>query len=472
MAPTFRLRRMVASVAGATALSLVASVTPAYAQSELSLTQLVNAVSSADNDLRALELEMGQLRETGNRALADLRDAQSRSEQARIGLEAAQELLASSQSALEKAQARLDELSRAAYRQGATAPAGVAGNAEDSLDRRTYLRQQVEEQQQVVDDLERERTENANQESLQRQAAELAKQREEEAAAAEAAARETIEDNQGQIAALEQEREQLVETRDDASRQLADARGTAPGNDALDDVVPEQEVVPVADTAEIETTADEVPGAAAAEQVAETQPEHASFEDPYGGEAATDLLPQQAPETDAATADATGAEEAGTELEALLPELDTPADEPVQDGAEDLVEVAIARAQSQIGVPYAWGGGNAQGPTAGLRDGGIGDHHGDYDNVGFDCSGLVLYAFAGAGIDLPHYTGYQYLRGTPVSHDDMQRGDLIFYGPNGGQHVAIYLGDGMMLEAPASGGHVQETPVRWSGLSPHAVRLV
>ncbi len=136
------------------------------------------------------------------------------------------------------------------------------------------------------------------------------------------------------------------------------------------------------------------------------------------------------------------------------------------------IETVIARAKSQLGTPYAWGGGNASGPTKGIRDGGVADAYGDYNKVGFDCSGLVLYAFAGAGIALPHYTGYQYQRGTKVDISDIQRGDLLFWGPSGNQHVAIYLGDGQMIEAPQSGGAVQISPVRYGGMAPNAVRLI
>ena len=142
-------------------------------------------------------------------------------------------------------------------------------------------------------------------------------------------------------------------------------------------------------------------------------------------------------------------------------------------GSKDArIETAIARAKSQLGTPYAWGGGDATGPTKGIRDGGVADTYGDYNKVGFDCSGLVLYAFAGAGIALPHYTGYQYQRGTKVAISDIQRGDLLFWGPSGNQHVAIYLGDGQMIEAPQSGGVVQISPVRYGGMAPNAVRLI
>ena len=103
----------------------------------------------------------------------------------------------------------------------------------------------------------------------------------------------------------------------------------------------------------------------------------------------------------------------------------------------------MRRAMSQKGVPYSWGGGYADGPSRGIDDGA--------NTIGFDCSGLVLYAFAGVGIKLPHYSGSQYNAGRKVPSSQMRRGDLIFYGPNASQHEAMYLGDGMMLEAPYTG---------------------
>jgi len=127
------------------------------------------------------------------------------------------------------------------------------------------------------------------------------------------------------------------------------------------------------------------------------------------------------------------------------------------------IELVIARAESAIGTPYVWGGGDANGPTTGLNGG---------TQAGFDCSGLVLYAYAAAGISLPHYTGYQYQRGTHVPASEAKRGDLLFWGPGGSQHVAIYLGNGMMIEAPQSGQNVTIAPVRWSGMTPNAVRLL
>jgi cell wall-associated NlpC family hydrolase len=127
-------------------------------------------------------------------------------------------------------------------------------------------------------------------------------------------------------------------------------------------------------------------------------------------------------------------------------------------------EYVVRRAMSQIGVPYSWGGGTAAGPSRGI-DSGAGV-------VGFDCSGIILYAFAGVGIKLPHYSGDQYNAGRKIPSSQMRRGDLIFYGPNGSQHEALYLGEGVMLEAPFTGSDVHISPVRTTGMTPYVTRLI
>lgn len=128
------------------------------------------------------------------------------------------------------------------------------------------------------------------------------------------------------------------------------------------------------------------------------------------------------------------------------------------------IEYVIRRAGSQMGVPYSWGGGSLTGPSEGV----------DYDTgkIGFDCSGLTRYAFAGVGVQIPKYSGDQYDSGRPIAPSDAKRGDLIFYGPGGSQHVAIYLGAGKMLEASGSAGKVTVSPVRMAGMSPHLVRFI
>ena len=128
------------------------------------------------------------------------------------------------------------------------------------------------------------------------------------------------------------------------------------------------------------------------------------------------------------------------------------------------IEYVIRRAGSQMGVPYSWGGGALNGPSAGV----------DYDagKIGYDCSGFTRYAFAGVGVPIPKYSGDQYDSGRPIAPSQAKRGDLIFYGPGGSQHVTIYLGGGKMLEASGSAGKVTVSPVRTAGMSPHLVRFI
>jgi len=134
-------------------------------------------------------------------------------------------------------------------------------------------------------------------------------------------------------------------------------------------------------------------------------------------------------------------------------------------------QTVINRALSRLGARYSWGGGNYNGPTVGVRDGGVADSYGDYYSVGFDCSGLMMYAFAAAGIYVPHFSGYQYTSGTQVPLSRMQPGDMIFYGDGGSEHVALYMGNGKMIEAPESGEVVKVSPVRYGGIAPYVTRM-
>ena len=94
---------------------------------------------------------------------------------------------------------------------------------------------------------------------------------------------------------------------------------------------------------------------------------------------------------------------------------------------------AVNAALAQRGKPYVWGG---AGPNA------------------FDCSGLTQYAYAKAGIRLPHSSRVQSTIGKPVSRAALQPGDLVFfYSPV--SHVGMYIGNGQMVHAPYSGSVVQ-----------------
>jgi cell wall-associated NlpC family hydrolase len=128
------------------------------------------------------------------------------------------------------------------------------------------------------------------------------------------------------------------------------------------------------------------------------------------------------------------------------------------------IEYVIRRMGSQMGVPYSWGGGSLDGPSKGVGDGA--------NITGFDCSGLMRYGFAGVGVLIPRFSGDQYNAGRHIPPDQARRGDLIFYGPNGSQHVTMYLGNGQMLEASGSAAKVTVSPVRKPGMTPFLTRII
>ena len=110
---------------------------------------------------------------------------------------------------------------------------------------------------------------------------------------------------------------------------------------------------------------------------------------------------------------------------------------------------ALRWALTRRGDPYVWG---AAGPSS------------------FDCSGLVLWAYAKVGISLPHFTGDQWQMGVHVGRNQLEPGDLVFFYPDIG-HVGLYIGNGLMVDAPDFGEDVQVQPVMWN-VYVGAVRIV
>ncbi|MFD8594732.1 C40 family peptidase [Kitasatospora sp. NPDC059646] len=102
-------------------------------------------------------------------------------------------------------------------------------------------------------------------------------------------------------------------------------------------------------------------------------------------------------------------------------------------------EAALAFARSVLGLPYIWGG---EGPQ------------------GYDCSGLTMMAWRRGGKNLPHFAADQYAASTPVGYAQLRPGDLVFWTRTGRAadiyHVAIYLGDDQMIEAPRPGTAIKQ----------------
>src|ERR1700689_1715767 len=93
---------------------------------------------------------------------------------------------------------------------------------------------------------------------------------------------------------------------------------------------------------------------------------------------------------------------------------------------------AVQAAESQIGVPYVWGGESPKGSGS----------------PGFDCSGLTAWSWGQAGVGLPPYSGAQMGASTPVPVSDLQPGDLLFYGPGGSDPGAMTVGPGTIIGGP------------------------
>lgn len=535
--PFRRSRAFACSATISLAALLTAPIAGAQDSERQSAAAYVAEVAQAQSDVDALRLGIGELQESVNRSFVELRDAQARAEQARRGAHAAAERLAAAQADVEQARAELDQITRSQYRGTATPAvvgtlAGESGHRE-ALERSSFLRQRTQEKREALDAVERARTEAANDESVAREAAELAEAAAADAERAEATTRALVDETTvaleartAELAAAEEALQQAEanlefvrqdEAPQDEAPQEAphdEAPAAAPAADIAPEVIeqvqervaeiaPEAEApseealsqaVLAAQTVQATGSADEATVdqaaeiAVAAALVGESQAPHATFADPYAGAvngssisnlSSSRSLPDAGAVSEIVSAFAGGLQtgvavgqgnaSVSDDVSALLPTVQTPetvtesVQKVVQVANTSAVETAIARAQSMVGTPYVWGGGDANGPTSGLNGGSV---------KGFDCSGLVLYAFAGAGISLPHYTGDQYKRGTPIDPSQAQRGDLLFWGPGGSQHVAIYLGDGMMIEAPRAGQNVSVVPVRWAGMSPNAVRLL
>lgn len=121
----------------------------------------------------------------------------------------------------------------------------------------------------------------------------------------------------------------------------------------------------------------------------------------------------------------------------------------------DLVEIA----KSQIGLPYSWGGGGKDGPSTGIYDPAVQDAT---NIVGFDCSGFMQYIYYQAyGVDIGDWTVPQEKSGPIIPKDQLEVGDLLFWGPPGATyHVAMYIGNNELIESSTPGNPIGIHPMR------------
>jgi cell wall-associated NlpC family hydrolase len=433
-----------------------------------SLGALIANVANANQRLEDLSAEIQTEQEAVNKALVDVETARDNVTAAEHDFEVSQQSVKDANTAIAAAQQRFNTFAAATYMNGPSSSYLTATSPEDIIATESASRTLATSSQTVMDNLQRARTEQVNKES----AARLAKQKAEKAAADAKASQDVA------VAALttskhkfSDQREQitrLAAERDEAQAKLQQAQlasahwstgsGGASGPTSGDRWDPEA------------PAGTSLSGGRHWDGWDPTLPMVPSANIPGDPVAVINqVLGISATSTQVTAGMGKGFLQ---QLGILKPD-DTGITNATPGGVGGRIprvygrqasEYVIRRGMSQIGVPYSWGGGNAAGPSHGIDSGaGI---------TGFDCSGLVLYSFAGVGIKLPHYSGSQYGLGRKIPTSQMRRGDVIFYGPGGSQHVTIYLGQGQMLEAPDIGLKVRVAPVRTSGMTPYVIRYI
>ncbi|MHA0287094.1 NlpC/P60 family peptidoglycan endopeptidase RipA [Mycobacterium sp. C3-094] len=435
----------------------------AHAQPGDNLAELVTEVANVNQKLQDLGAAIQSQQESVNKAILDVQTARDTASAAQRDVDASARSVKDADAAISAAQNRFDQFAAAMYVHGPSSSYLTAKDPIDILGTAATGQALSLSTQKVMSDLARARTEQVNRES----AARLAKQQADDAVKAAETSQQTaveaLTNAQQTFKAQQADLDRLTAERAEAQTKLQAAQAlSAPTGRSGGSAAPAG------------------PGAKPAP--AGVNPDWDADPSTGNRNTAWDMTLPQIPSAFVSgdpvqiinavlkiiTTSLQVTQDLGRKFLQSIGLLPTPTG--ITNGAiptlygRQATEYVIKRGMSQMGVPYSWGGGNASGPSRGI-DSGAG-------TVGFDCSGLMLYMFAGVGIKLDHYSGSQYNAGRKVPSSQMRRGDMIFYGPNASQHVAMYLGDGQMLEAPYTGSVVKISPVRTSGMTPYVTRMI
>jgi cell wall-associated NlpC family hydrolase len=485
MSPSTRVNRAIRATRAVCPLTLTVAITltvPGLAHADpdtapIGVAGLVADVAEANQQLQDIGAEVQMEQESVNKAILEVQEARDASAAAQQAIETSRQAVTEANAAITAAQRRFDTFAAATYVNGPSAALVIARTPDEIIATTTAGQTLALSSERVMVGLKRARTEAVNSDA----AARLAKQKADQAVAdaqssqdaavaALSAAQETFRAQQAEIDRLAAERTVAQQKLEAARASSAPAAVPAAAAAAVGPA-PAAQAAPAAGSSPADNW-DRASGSVAEAKV------------PYGKPSEWDLTLPAVPSAflsgdpiqiiNAVLQIAQNSYQVTQDLgKKFLQQMGIlkPTDTGITNNGgipmvygNQAIEYVIKRAQSQIGVPYSWGGGNAAGPSRGI-DGGA-------NTVGFDCSGLVLYAFAGAGIKLPHYSGSQYNMGRKIPSAQMRRGDVIFWGPNGSQHVAIFLGNGQMIEAPYTGSFVKISPVRTSGMTPFVVRYI
>ncbi|WP_301120485.1 NlpC/P60 family peptidoglycan endopeptidase RipA [Mycolicibacterium fortuitum] len=419
---------------------------------------LVAAVANADQKLQELGAAIQTQQEAVNKAIVDVQDARDAAAAAQQEVDASQRGIADANNAIAQAQKRFDTFAAATYVNGPSGSYLTASDPTDIVSTAATGQTLAVSSDKVIADLQRARTEQVNRESAARLAKQNADQATANAQTSQDKAVEALQQAQQTFSSQQDELARLTAERASAQAQLAQVHKTSAATAPAQGQAPQA----AADNWDRDPKA---PVQAGQKWDGEWDPTLPAIPSAF---VSGDPIAIINTVLGISSTSAQVTQNMGRQFLQKLGILPTPTG--YTNGAIPRVygrqasEYVIRRAGSQMGVPYSWGGGNAAGPSRGIDSGA--------NTVGFDCSGLILYAFAGVGIKLPHYSGSQYNAGRKIPSSQMRRGDVIFYGPGGSQHVTLYLGNGQMLEAPYTGSHVKISPVRTSGMTPYVVRYI
>jgi cell wall-associated NlpC family hydrolase len=439
--------------------------TPGLAEADPdSMAKLIADVAQANQRLQDLNAQIQTEEESVNKAVVDVETARDNAATAQHDVDASQQSIKDADAAIAFAQKRFDRFAVASYINGPADSYLTAKNPDDMIATVGANQALTTGSQQVMDNLQRARTEQLNKESTARLAKQKADKAVGDAQASQNAAVVALTDVHRKFGEQQQEITRLADERNAAQSRLdaarnwsasaggpdAGQRAASPPGDRWDPAAPGSPEKPKGNGGNWDGAWDP------------TLPMVPSANVPGDPVAVLNKVLGTM---------STSSEVTSNMGRSFLQQLGlAPTPSGFTNGKIPRVygrqasEYVIRRAGSQIGVPYSWGGGTAAGPGKGIGSGS--------GTTGFDCSGLILYAFAGVGIKLPHYSGAQYDLGRKIPASQMRRGDVIFYGPGGSQHVTLYLGQGQMLEAPDVGLKVRIAPVRTSGMTPYVIRYI
>jgi cell wall-associated NlpC family hydrolase len=437
--------------------------TPGLAKADPdTMAKLIADVAQANQRLQDLNAQIQTEEESVNKAVVDVETARDNATAAQHEVESSQQSVKNADATIAAAQKRFDRFAVASYVHGPSDNYLTAASPDDMIATAAAGQALAASSQQVMDNLQRARTEQLNKDSSARLAKQKADKAVADAQSSQNAAVTALTSAQHKFGEQQQEVTRLGDERNAAQARLDAARNwsaSAGGPDAG-------------------------PRAASSDRWDPAAPGSPNRPQGNGGnwDGAWDPTLPQVPSANVPGdpiailnkvlgISATSSEVTSNMGRSFLQQLGlAPTPTGFTNGKIPRVygrqasEYVIRRGLSQLGVPYSWGGGTAAGPGKGIGSGS--------GTTGFDCSGLVLYSFAGVGIKLPHYSGAQYGLGRKIPASQMRRGDVIFYGPGGSQHVTIYLGQGQMLEAPDVGLKVRVAPVRTSGMTPYVIRYI